>query len=74
MAFVAGVCRVQPDAAAERAEILGVGEALHLVVRATRYGCLDADSGNYFRRAFTLLHKRYPRDPWTRKTPYWFKL
>lgn len=50
-----------------------VPEALHLVVRSTRYGCLDTDSGTYSRRAFTLLHRRYPRSPWTRKTPYWFK-
>jgi hypothetical protein len=49
-----------------------VPEALHLVVRATRYGCLDANSGDYSRQAFTLLHTRYPNSPWTRKTPYWF--
>jgi hypothetical protein len=49
-----------------------VPEALHLAVRATRYGCLDAESGTYSRRAFTFLHNRYPRSPWTRKTPYWF--
>ncbi len=50
-----------------------VPEALHLVVRATRYGCNDSDSGKYSRQAFTLLHKRYPNSPWTRKTPYWFQ-
>lgn len=49
-----------------------VPEALHLVVRATRYGCNDADSGKYSRQAFTLLHKRYPNSPWARKTPFWF--
>ncbi|HEV2387013.1 MAG TPA: hypothetical protein VGS20_07115 [Candidatus Acidoferrales bacterium] len=51
----------------------GVPEALHLVVRATRYGCADADSPKYSRRAFTLLHSRYPHSPWTRKTPVWFR-
>jgi hypothetical protein len=49
-----------------------VPEALHLVVRATRYGCNDANTGSYSKRAFLLLHQRYPRSPWTRKTPYWF--
>jgi hypothetical protein len=50
-----------------------VPEALHLVVRAARYGCLDGDSGKYSRRAFTLLHNRYPGSSWTKKTPYWFQ-
>ncbi len=49
-----------------------VPEALYLVVRATRYGCNDANTGRYSKRAFLLLHQRYPRSPWTRKTPYWF--
>ena len=50
-----------------------VPQALHLVVRATRYGCLDADSGKYSRQAFTLLHSRYPNNSWAKKTPYWYK-
>lgn len=49
-----------------------VPEALYLVVRATRYGCNDANTGYYSKRAFLLLHRRYPRSPWTRKTPFWF--
>lgn len=45
-----------------------VPEALHLVVRSTRYGC-----GNYVSKdAFQLLHKKYPKSEWTKKTPYWF--
>jgi hypothetical protein len=50
-----------------------VPQALHLVVRATRYGCLDADSGKYSRQAFTLLHSRYPNSTWSKKTRYWYK-
>ncbi len=50
-----------------------VPEALHFVVRATRYGCNDADSASYSREAFRLLHSRYPQSEWTKKTPYWFK-
>jgi hypothetical protein len=49
-----------------------VPEALHMVVRATRYGCTDADSGDYSKQAFNLLHKRYPKNEWTAQTPYWF--
>ena len=48
-------------------------EALHLVVRATHLGCVDSDSGRYARQSFTLLHTRYPKNEWTKKTPYWFK-
>ncbi len=47
-------------------------EILHLAVRSTRYGCTDAETLKYSKEAFTLLHKRYPKSPWTAKTPYWF--
>ncbi len=68
-----------------------IPEALHLVVKATRYGCGDAcyskygdesfwkclESSNkkiskYSKEAFKLLHKKYPKSKWSRKTPYWF--
>ena len=49
-----------------------VPEALHLVVRATRYACGYADDGNISKSAFMLLHKKYPNSEWTKKTPYWF--
>jgi hypothetical protein len=47
-----------------------VPEALHLSVRATRYGL--ASDGKLSKEAFDLLHKRYPNSEWTKKTPYWF--
>jgi hypothetical protein len=53
-------------------------EALHLAVRATRYGCYrvvkenSKPSKNYSREAFLLLHRKYGDSPWTKKTPYWF--
>jgi len=50
-----------------------VPEALHHVVRTTRYGCGSADSGVYSKQAFNLLHRRYPKNEWTVKTPYWFQ-
>lgn len=48
-------------------------EALHLVVRATRYGCTDDKTGAISKQAFDLLHARYPNSTWTQQTPYWFK-
>jgi hypothetical protein len=50
-----------------------VPEALHRVVRATRYGCTNDATGAVSKAAFTLLHRQYPQSPWTAKTPLWFK-
>jgi hypothetical protein len=46
-----------------------VPEALHNVVRATRYGDMDSDTS---KAAYELLHGKFPRNPWTAKTPKWF--
>ena len=46
-----------------------VPEALHDVVRATQYGDKDSDTS---KAAYELLHGKFPRNPWTAKTPYWF--
>jgi hypothetical protein len=48
-------------------------EALHLAVRATRYGCRDGQTGTFSKQAFDSLRRKYPRSEWTKKTPYWFK-
>jgi len=47
-------------------------EALHLVVRATRYGCAN-DDGATSRAAFQLLHRRYGGSEWAAQTPFWFR-
>lgn len=49
-----------------------VPEALHLVVRATRYACSYSDTASISKSAFTLLHRKYPKSEWTKKTPYWY--
>jgi hypothetical protein len=50
-----------------------VPQALHYVVRASRYGCyVTAAKTNYSKLAYELLHKNYPDSAWTKKTPYWF--
>ena len=45
---------------------------LHVVVSSTRGGCLDPDAKQLSREAFNLLHKRFPRNEWTTKTPYFY--
>ena len=47
-------------------------EAFYLAVRATRYGCNDADTSRLSQQAFNFLHKNYPEDPFTAKTKYWY--
>jgi tetratricopeptide (TPR) repeat protein len=49
-----------------------VPEALHLAVRATRYGVTDQESSRYSKEAFDILHRKYPNSPWTKQTKYWF--
>jgi hypothetical protein len=49
-----------------------VPEALHRVVKATRFGCEDKSTGTTSKAAFQLLHRRYPASEWTKKTPLWF--
>jgi len=50
-----------------------VPEALHLAVRATRYGCSDGKPNQLSRQAYTMLHKGYPQSEWAKKTPFWFQ-
>jgi TolA-binding protein len=51
-----------------------VPEALHRLVRMTRYGCrVGTDNGPISKAAFDLLHSRYPESTWAKQTPYWFK-
>jgi hypothetical protein len=50
-----------------------VPEALHLVVKSTRFGCTDSDSGRYSRAAFRMLHSRYADTNWAKSTPYWYR-
>jgi hypothetical protein len=57
------------DEAKSNAANQGVPEALHLVVRASRYGPHDSEISA---EAFRILHRNYPNNPWTKKTPYHF--
>lgn len=49
-----------------------VAETLHRVVVMARYeDAGDINGVPIGKRAFKLLHKRFPRSEWARKTPYW---
>ncbi|MDR3612068.1 MAG: hypothetical protein P4L53_00780 [Candidatus Obscuribacterales bacterium] len=47
-----------------------VPEALALEVRASHYGNKDKSTTKYSKQAFELLHKKYPKSPFTARTPY----
>jgi hypothetical protein len=49
-----------------------VPEALHLAVRATRFGQTDKQSTTYSKAAFELLHRRYADSTWAKQTKYWY--
>ncbi|MGR8998133.1 MAG: hypothetical protein ACU88J_03685 [Gammaproteobacteria bacterium] len=47
-------------------------EALHMAVKATRYGCQNCATGKASKAAFNVLTKRFKTTEWKKKTPYWF--
>jgi len=49
-----------------------VPQALHLVVRSTRYGATSNATGGLSKAAFRLLHSKYKTSPWTKQTPYYY--
>ncbi len=67
------LCRQVLDWATKNPADPRVPEALHLAVSATRYGCTDKQTGRWSKAAHDFLHRRYPNNEWTKKTPYWFK-
>lgn len=59
--------------AAKHADDPRVPEALHLLVQTGRRACRDDHTVENGRRAFVLLHQRYPDSEWTKKTKYWYQ-
>ncbi len=49
-----------------------LAEALHRLVKVTRYGCDFPEKGKISKRAFQLLHKNFAASEWAQKTPHWF--
>jgi hypothetical protein len=56
--------------AKQHSDDLRAAEALHRVVRGTRFSC--GGNGEISKKAFALLHKQWPQSEWASKTPYWF--
>jgi hypothetical protein len=65
--------RIVIEWAKKHPEDARVPEALHLAVRATRYGCQDGKPNPLSREAFNLLHQNYPKSEWAKQTPFWFE-
>lgn len=65
--------RIVIEWANQHPEDARVPEALHLAVRASRYGCSDGKPNKLSRQAFTILHKNYPVSEWAKKTPFWYQ-
>jgi hypothetical protein len=49
-----------------------VPKALHLAVRASRFGCVNVETSKLSKAAFDLLHQNYPQSEWTAKTNYYY--
>jgi len=49
-----------------------VPEALSRAIRAGHLGCADKTSTALSKQAFQLLHRRYPKTAWAKKTPYYY--
>ena len=49
-----------------------VPQALHLSVRCTHLGQRCHDGSQLSKEAFQLLHRNYPNNIWTKKTPYYY--
>jgi hypothetical protein len=47
-----------------------IPQALHLAVRATRYGCSNPETTHLSEATFNLLHRKYPNSEWAEKTKY----
>jgi hypothetical protein len=58
--------------ARERPQDPRLAEALHYAVRSARYGCGEAGVSSLSKRAFKLLHERFPDSKWAKQTPYWY--
>jgi len=49
-----------------------VPEAMALAIAGARRTCPDSEMRNAARRAFDVLHKRYPKSNWAKETKYWY--
>ena len=47
-------------------------QALHLAVRATRFGCTNVETSKFSKAVFDFLHEHYPHSEWAAKTKYYY--
>jgi hypothetical protein len=66
------LCGIAIEYAKAHPEDPRVPEALHLAVRATRYGITDDASHAFSKQAFEILHRRYPNSEWAKNTKYYY--
>ena len=45
---------------------------LYVAVQSSRGGCMDPDHTAVSKKAWQILHQRFPRSPWTEQTPYFY--
>ena len=45
---------------------------LYVAVQSSRGGCTDPDHTAISKKAWQILHARFPRSPWTEQTPYFY--
>jgi hypothetical protein len=50
----------------------GLPLLLHVAVASSRGGCVDADRSAISKKAWQVLHKRFPGSEWTEQTPYFY--
>ncbi len=50
-----------------------VPEVLHRAVMVTGFRSDGGENGKYSEQAFNLLHRKFPKSPWTARTKYWYK-
>lgn len=49
-----------------------IPEALHLCVKASKFGEKNATSTKYSKECFQVLHRNFPKNTWTNQTEYYY--
>ena len=45
---------------------------LYVAIQSSKGGCVDPDHTAISKKAWQVLHKRFPRSPWTEQSPYFY--
>ena len=66
------LCQQTLDWARQHSQDPRVPEALHLAVRATRFGTTGPKTTSFSKAAFQLLHAKYATSKWAAQTKFWY--